>query len=74
MKTQMARHHNFENRLNYVRKARKYYYLGHENGAQYLIIKRNATLDVAFNNYCWDAFETAEADAHFYGQEKYTKI
>jgi len=56
----IERPHLFENRLNYVEKKNKYFYLKHEKDNYPIRVKITPELNLAFLNEDWNKFETAE--------------
>ena len=61
----ITRYHNFENRLNYVQKGRKYFYLWHEKSKNPVKINITNQGMNAFQNEDWNYFEKQEAN--YYG-------
>jgi len=61
----ITRNHNFENKLNFVQKKNKYFYLGHEKSANPIRILINSNGLKAFESEDWNYFENKEAI--FYG-------
>jgi len=61
MKT-ISRDHNFENKLNYVQKGRKYFYVLHEKSINPVKIKITEKGEIAFDTNNWNYFEQKEAE------------
>ena len=61
----IERPHNFTDRLNYIEKKNKYFYLKHEKDIYPIKIEINSELNRAFLDQNWKKFEDAEA--RYYG-------
>ena len=57
----ISRNHNFENRLTYIQKGRKYFYLWHEKSANPVKVKITNYGLHAFDCQQWSYFESKEA-------------
>ena len=61
----ITRNHKFENRLNFVQRGRKYFYLWHEKSESPVRIQINDGGKIAFQNEDWNYF--MEREAEFFG-------
>ena len=57
----IERPHEFTDRLNHIRRGKRYFYLKHEKDIYPIKIERTHALDNAFIDKNWKAFEGAES-------------
>jgi len=62
----IVRNHNFENRLNMVRKSRKYFYMTHEKSSVETSVCITPEGEKAFDTEDWNYF--VEMERQYYGK------